>query len=83
MASAGGGRLANLFRARPTSHRRERSTGKDPEKSIAVLPFENLSDEKQNDISPMAYRTNPDAPGQGGRPESYLAHFDAALQERA
>ena len=27
------------------------------EKSIAVLPFENLSEEKQNGISPMAYRT--------------------------
>jgi len=28
-----------------------------PEKSIAVLPFENLSDEKGMLISPMAYRT--------------------------
>ncbi len=51
-----------------------------PQKSVAVLPFENLSDDKSN-----AYFTDGiqdeilTPPGQDRRSEGHLAHFDPAL----
>ena len=55
-----------------------------PSKSIAVLPFENLSEDKSNAyFRRRRAGRNPDTSGQSGRSESDLAHVDAAIQERA
>ncbi len=61
------------------SHRRRRSH----QKSIAVLPFENLSEEKGDAyFADGILRGDPDAAGQDRRSKSHFAHFDAAVSKQ-
>ena len=61
-----------------------RSTSTVSEKSIAVLPFENRSEDKAKRLLCRRHPgRNSDALIEDRRPESDLAHIDAALQERA
>ncbi len=54
------------------------------DKSIAVLPFDNLSDDKRQRVFRRRHPgRDPDAPGQGRRIARDLAHVDAALREQA
>ena len=55
-----------------------------PEKSIAVLPFENLSERQSKRLLCRRHPgRNSHSPGKDCRSEGDLAHIDAALQERA
>ena len=55
-----------------------------PEKSIAVLPFENRSEDEANAYFAQRHPgRNSDALIQNLRPEGNLAHINAALQKRA
>jgi hypothetical protein len=55
-----------------------------PQKSIAVLPFENLSDDKRRRLFRRRHSgRNPDEAGEHRRFESDLAHFHREIQEQA
>jgi hypothetical protein len=53
------------------------------QKSIAVLPFDNLSRDPDNLLRRGCSGRNPHAPSQGSGFEGHFAHFDTALQEHA
>ena len=65
------------------SRNRGRSTLSAPEKSVAVLPFENRSEDKANAYFADGIQDDSDALIEDRRPEGDLAHFHPALQKRA
>ena len=69
-----------LFRTKPVSPAGAASAPGVPEKSIAVLPFESLSEDKVERLFRRRHSgRNPGATCQDRGPESDLAHFDAEI----
>ena len=75
--------VAAFALALPFYRHRNLATSSPPEKSIAVLPFENLSKDKKTRFSPRRSGRNSDGPCQDCRSESDQPHYRSCSTKAA